>query len=155
MQTFSITLRYRPLCDVTIDGPPWCPVWCRLVTVLTDPLTTFTRQTAHFGLNGRRSATQKHPKWQNCTSDRESDGRFWIGRPGFVFEFPSNYMSISLSLGDIRVRQTDRRTTRSITIAGPHIVAGEIITHIITSGKRPWVLTSMSRLIALTFVRGS
>jgi len=37
-------------------------------------------------------------------------------------------MSLSLSFGDIRVRQTDRRTTRTITIAGPHIVAGQLIT---------------------------
>jgi len=51
--------------------------------------------------------TRKHTKWRNLTSDRESDGRFWIGKPGFLFEFPSNYMSVSLNLGDIRVWQTD------------------------------------------------
>jgi len=34
---------YRPLLDVTIAGPPRCPVWCRLVTVPTFPFTTFTR----------------------------------------------------------------------------------------------------------------
>jgi len=61
-------------------------------------------------------STRKHPEWQNRTSDRESDGRFWIGKPGFLFEFPSNQMSISLSFGnirsfgDIRLWQTDRRT---------------------------------------------
>jgi len=28
--TFSVIARYRPLLDVTIAGPPRCPVWCRL-----------------------------------------------------------------------------------------------------------------------------
>jgi len=51
-------------------------------------------------------STRKHPKWRN----RTSDGRFWIGKPGFLFEFQSNHTSISLSFGDIRVWQTDRRT---------------------------------------------
>jgi len=72
-------------------------------------------------------ATQKHPKWQNRTSDREPDGRFWIGKPRFLFEFPSNHMSISLSSGDIRMWLTDGRTTRIITTAGLHIVAAQLI----------------------------
>jgi len=33
------------LWDVMIAGPPQCPVWCRLVTVPTDPFTTVTRAT--------------------------------------------------------------------------------------------------------------
>jgi len=37
--------RYCLLWDVMLAGPPRCPVWCRLVTVPTDPFTTFTRQT--------------------------------------------------------------------------------------------------------------
>jgi len=32
-------------------------------------------------------STWKHPKWQNRTSDRRSDGRFWIGKPGFLFPY--------------------------------------------------------------------
>jgi len=54
-------------------------------------------------------------------------GRLWIGKPGFLFEFPSNHTFISLSFGYSRV--TDRRTnaqtngwttqTMSITIAAP------------------------------------
>jgi len=35
----STVTRYRPLWDVTIAGSPRCPVWCRLVTVSTDPFT--------------------------------------------------------------------------------------------------------------------
>jgi len=54
--------------------------------------------------------TQKHPKWWNCTSDGKSDGRFWIGKPGFLFEFPSNHTSISRSFGDMRKWRTDRQT---------------------------------------------
>jgi len=34
--------------DVTIAGLPWCPVWCRLVTVPTDPFTTFTSPSSPF-----------------------------------------------------------------------------------------------------------
>jgi len=37
--------KVRPLWDVTIAGPPRCPVWCRLVTVPADPFTTSTRPT--------------------------------------------------------------------------------------------------------------
>jgi len=40
--------RYPQLWDVTIVGPPWCPVWCRLVTVPTDPFTTSTSPTGPF-----------------------------------------------------------------------------------------------------------
>jgi len=48
-----------------------------------------------------------HPKWWNCTSDRESDGRNSIEKPGFLFEFPSNHTSVSLSFGDNSMWQTD------------------------------------------------
>jgi len=34
-----VKTRYRPLWDVTIADPPRCPLWCRLVTVPTDPFT--------------------------------------------------------------------------------------------------------------------
>jgi len=78
-----------------------------------------------YGLSEK--AIGKHPKWRNHTTDRESDGRFWIEKPGYQFELPSNHTSISFSFGDIRVWQTDRRTTRTISIAGPHIVAGQLI----------------------------
>jgi len=30
--------------------------------------------------------TRKHIKRQNCISECESDNRFWIGKPGFLFE---------------------------------------------------------------------
>jgi len=51
----------------------------------------------------------------------KSNGRFWIGKPGFLFEFSSNQTSILLSYEDICMWQTDgrmnRQTTWTITIA--------------------------------------
>jgi len=64
------------------------------------------------------------PKWWNSTSDHESDGRFWIEKPKFLFAFHSYHRSISLS-----DRQTDGWTMCTITIAGPHIVVGQLIRH--------------------------
>jgi len=72
-------------------------------------------------------ATQKHPKWRNCTYNRKTDGRFWIRKSRFLFKFPSNHMSILLSFRHTRTWQTDRSTMRTITIAGPHIVADQLI----------------------------
>jgi len=113
-QWMVIKTRYRPLWEVTIAGPPRYPVWCRLVTVPTDPFTTFARPTGPF--MSEWDPTRKYPNWRNRTSDLESDRRFWMGfwieKPGFLFEFPCNHVSISLSFGDIRVWQTngDRQT---------------------------------------------
>jgi len=80
-----------------------CGQVSRLATVPTDP---FTRPTTHFCLNGW-SANPVTPKWRSRTSDCKSDSRFWIGKPGFLLEFPSNHTSISLSFKDIRMWQTD------------------------------------------------
>jgi len=59
------------------------------------------------------------------------DGRCWIGKAKFLFTFHSNHTSISLSFRYSRVtdRQTHRhgRTTWTISIAGPHIVAGQLV----------------------------
>jgi len=63
--------------------------------------------------------TRKHPV-AKLMVDSES--------PILLFEFPSNHTSFSLSFGDIRVWQTDGRTARTITIAGPHIVADRLMT---------------------------
>jgi len=52
--------------------------------------------------------TWKNPKWQNYISDRESDGRFCSGKPGFLFTFNRNL----LSFGDIRMWQSDGRMDR-------------------------------------------
>jgi len=87
--------------------------------------------------------TRKHPKWWKRTSDRESGGRFWIAKPGFLFEFLSNHISISLSFGDIRVWQTDRRTDNvDHYYSWPHIVAGQLI-------NVPTVYTSIAWLASL------
>jgi len=65
-------------------------------------------------------STRKHLKWRN-----------WEAR--FPIEFPSNHTSISFSFGDIRVRQTDGWKDRQtdITVAGPQIVEGQLITVIL------------------------
>jgi len=56
--------------------------------------------------------------------------RFWIGKPGFLFRF---LVTIHLSRLVLEIfacdRRTDRRTTRTITIAGPYIVAVQLINH--------------------------
>jgi len=65
-----------------------------------------------------RQPTQKHPKWWNRTSGCESDGRFWIGKPGFL----ATIGLPRLVFGDIRVWQTDGRTAQTTTTAGPHIL---------------------------------
>jgi len=54
----------------------------------------------------------------NPVADSES------GRPD---SYSSNHTSISPSSRDIRVWQTDGRTTQTITIAGSHVVAGQLI----------------------------
>jgi len=102
--------RYRPLWDVAIAGPP------SVVSSLRYSLS--------------QKVTRKHSKWWNRTSNRESAGKFWIWKPGFLFEFPSNHTSILLHLGDMCVWQTDGQTngqtTQTITTAGPHIVVGQL-----------------------------
>jgi len=80
--------RYHPLWDVTIAGLSQCPVRCCLYGTY-DP------------------ETPKMAESYFWSSGRESDGRFWIGKPGFLFEFPSNHRSISLSFKDIRVWRAD------------------------------------------------
>jgi len=109
--TATAWTRYSPWRDVTTAGPPRCPVWCRLVTVPTDPATTFTSPTGPFLSESAKCQPGKHPEWRNRTSDCESNGRFWTGNPKFLFAFHSNRTSISLSFGDIRVWQTDGRNT--------------------------------------------
>jgi len=69
------------------------------------------------------------PKWRNHTSDCKSNGGFWIRKPKFLFVFCSYRTSILFRFGDIHMtdRQTDGQTVQTITIAGPHIVAGQLI----------------------------
>jgi len=119
---------YYPLWEVTIAGFPRCPVWSRLVTVPTDPLTTFTSPTGPF-----------LSEWAKCQPGNIQDGetyfrsRIWWQmlnvEAKFVFEFLSNDMFISLSFGDIRMWLTDRRTDNTDHYySWPHIVAGKLKT---------------------------
>jgi len=57
---YKIT-RYRPLWDVTIAGPPRCPVWCRLVTVPLIQLLQSQSQPAH-------------PQWAKCRPRNTQNG---------------------------------------------------------------------------------
>jgi len=97
------TNKASSLWDAMTAGLPQCPVWCRLVSA--DPFTTVTMPTSPFLSEWAKCQHGNHPKWRNRTSDHESDGRLWIGKPGFLFEFPSNHMSISLHV--TCDRQTD------------------------------------------------
>jgi len=83
--------------------------------------------------------TRNHPKWRNRTSDREPDGRFWIGKPKFLFVFHSNHRPILLSFGDIRVWLT----ARTITIADCHIVEGQL-----TNSCTTWLLHVVDKRLA-------
>jgi len=106
--------------------------------------------------------TRKHTKWRNRTSDRESDGRFWIEKPSSV-----SYSSflVGLTIGLSRLvsetfacdretdRRTDGRTTLTITIAGLHIVAGQLISQKITRWiskhyVRHWRIAVLSETLA-------
>jgi len=71
-----------------------------------------------------QKATWKHPKWQNCTSDHESDSRFWIGKAIFLVTICLSRLVLEIFACD---RQRDEQTTWTITIAGPHIVADQLI----------------------------
>jgi len=100
--------RYCLLWHVTIAGLPRCPVWCQLVTVTTDPFTTFTRSTGPFLYEWAKCQPRNTQNSGtvfpivNLMADSES------GSP-FLFKFHSNHRSISLSFGDIHVWQTDRQ----------------------------------------------
>jgi len=89
------------------------------------PLIHSQIQPAHFCLNGQ-SANPETPKMAEPYFRLQIDGRFRIWKPKFLVAFHSNHRSMSLSFGDIRMWQTDRRTTRTIPIVGPHIVAGQL-----------------------------
>jgi len=121
-----ILTRYRPLWDVTIAGLPQCPVWCRLVTV---PLITFTRPTGPF-----------LPEWSNCRPVNTQNSGTILPIVKLMADSesgsPSSYLhfrvtiALSCLLSKIfvceREKQRDRRTMRTITIAGSHIVAGQL-----------------------------
>jgi len=118
---------YRRWWDVTIAGPLRCPLWCRLVTVPTAVYSLHSlAQPAHFCLNGR-SANPETPK----LAERYFRSRIWwqiLKREAQVpIRVSYNHTSISLSFGDIRVWQTDRRTTRTVTIDVRLIMARQLI----------------------------
>jgi len=112
----TIYTRHHPLWDVMIAGLPRCPVWCLLVTVPTDPFTTFTRPTAVW--------IGEVPTWNT-----QNGGTILpIANPLADSELvsPVSYSSflvttgLSLSFGDIRVWQTDRQ-------CGTLLVVGQLI----------------------------
>jgi len=119
---------YRPLWDVTTADLPWCPERCWLVTVPTDPFTTSTSPTGPF-----------LSEWANCQPGNTQNGRTVLlianlmadSESGSPNSYSSFLVTICLSRLVLEIftcdRQTDRETTRTITIAGPHIVDGQLI----------------------------
>jgi len=87
----SNATRYRPLWDVTIAGPPPCPVWCLTAAPIAISQAPPNRVSPCHGFF------------------HTADGRFLIGKPKFLFACHSNHRSILLSFWDIRAWQTDRR----------------------------------------------
>jgi len=81
-----LATRYCLLSDVTIAGLPRCPVWCQLVTVPTDPFTTFTTQTGPF-----------LSEWAKCQPGNSQNSRTVLPTTNvmadFETQFPSNHMS--------------------------------------------------------------
>jgi len=119
---------------VTICGPPRCPVWFRLVTVLTDLFTTLTSPTGPL-----------LPEWAKSQPGNTQNGGNVLPIANLMADSksgsPLSYSSFRATIGHSRLvseifacdRQTDKRTdgrtTRIITIAGPHIVADQLIMH--------------------------
>jgi len=103
--------RYRPLRDVTIAGPPRCQVWCRLYA------TVYRRKRPGNTQDGGTILPIA-----KLMADSES------GSPD---SYSSFLVTICLSRLVLEIfacdRQTDGRTTRTITIAGSHIVVGQLI----------------------------
>jgi len=85
--------RYRPLQDATIAGPQRCHVptgdcfhWSiHYIHQANQPISVWMGEVP----------TRKHPKWQYCTSNCESHGRFWIRKFKFLFAFHSNHNLVS------------------------------------------------------------
>jgi len=102
---------------VTIAVPPRCPVWCRQVPVPIDPFTTFTSPTGWSFLS----------EWAKCQPGNTQNG-------GTVLPIVNLWLILNREhprlVSEIFAcdRPTDGRTTRTITIAGPHIVADQQIT---------------------------
>jgi len=110
-----------------IAGPPRCPVWCRLVTVPTDPFTTFTSPTGPL-----------LSEWAKCQLGNTQDGRTVLpianlmadSESGSPVSYSRFLVTICLSglVSEIFAccSQTDGRTTRTITIGNLRIVAGQL-----------------------------
>jgi len=96
--------RYRPLRDMTIAGQPRCPVWCWLVTVPTDPDTTFTWPTCPFLSESAKCSQNGGTVLPIANLMVESES----GSPSFYSHFIVTVgLSVLLSFGDVRIWQTD------------------------------------------------
>jgi len=78
------------------------------------PMHHSLTQVPHFYHNGQ-NADPETPEMAEQYFQLH-DGRFWIEKPAFHGKHRSN----SLNFGDICVRHSDRQTTWTITLAGPH-----------------------------------
>jgi len=123
IQTDACKTRHRALWDVTIAGPPRRPVWCRLYG------TVYRRKWLGYTQNGGTVLPIA-----NLTAHSES------GSPDSYSNFlVTIHLSHSLVLEIFACdRQTDGRTTRTITIAGPNTCGGPArnIHHAATMGGK-------------------
>jgi len=103
----KVKTKVSSVVDVTIAGTPRCPVWHRLVTVPTEPFTTFTSPTGPF-----------LSEWAKCLPGNTQNGRTELpianlmpdsksGSPSSYSSFP---VTIYLSLLVSEIFASDRQT---------------------------------------------
>jgi len=112
---YSLT-RYRPLWDVTIA----VPVWCRLVTVPTDPLTTLTRPIGPF-----------LSEWPKCQTGNTQNGGTVLPIANLMAdsesESPISYSSFLVIIWPSRSDSDEFACDRQTDGDHYYIVAGQLI----------------------------
>jgi len=99
----------------------------RLVTDPTDPFTTFTSTTGPL-----------LSEWVKCQPGNTQNGRTVLPIANLIADsesrspvsYSSFLVTIHLPLLVLEIFSCDRQTPRTITTAGPHIVAGQLTKHI-------------------------
>jgi len=128
MSSVSEETRYHPLWDVTIAVPPRCPVWCRLVTVPTDPFTTFTRPVGPF-----------LSEWAKCQPGNTQNGRTVLPIVNLMADSESGspishslfIITIGLSYLVSEIFTCDKQMDNAdYYIADPHIMSDQLIMYL-------------------------
>jgi len=126
--------------DVMTAGLPRCPVWCRLVTVPTDPFTTFTRPTGPLLSEWAKCQPGNTQKGRtvlpiaNPMADSESGSP--VSYSSFLVTTCLSRLVLEIFMCDKSDRQTDGQRGPLLYIAGPHIVAGQLIITCAMSERR-------------------